>query len=98
MSNLETFLNRQLAKLLTQHGISADFEQRVRGKQIDVLAKVGGLQVVLEAEAGFHKKASAIKDADARFRQDLATVAFAVCYPDGATEQSLATDVVTQDL
>ena len=95
MSDLETFLNRQLAKLLTQNGIPSKHEQRRGRKQIDVVAEVEGLRVVLEAEAGFHKKALAIKDADARLHQRLATVVFAVCYTAGTTEDTLATTPVT---
>ena len=59
------------------------------------MAVVEGLSVVLEAETGFHRKAQAIKDADARLRQKLATVAFAVCYPDGVTEDNLADATLT---
>ena len=57
---------------------------------MDVVANVEGLRVVLEAETGFDRKAQAIKDADARLRQKLATVVFAVCYPDDVTEDNLA--------
>ncbi len=46
---------------------------------MDVVAEVDGLRVVLEVETGFHRKAQAIKDADARLRQKLAAVVFAVC-------------------
>ena len=41
---------------------------------MDVVAQVEDLTVVLEAKTGFHRKAQAIKDADARLRQRLATV------------------------
>ena len=95
MSDLETFLNRQLAILLTQNGIPSKHEQRRGRWQIDVVAEVEGLRVVLEAETGFHKKAQAIKDADARLHQRLATVVFAVCYTEGTTEDTLATTPVT---
>ncbi len=90
MSEWEPFLNRQLAKLLTQNGIPSAREQKRGRKQIDVVATVEGVGVVLEGETGFHKKAQAIKDADARLRQGLATVAFAVCYTEGTTEDTLA--------
>ena len=95
MSDLETFLNRQLAILLTQNGIPSKHEQRRGRKQIDVVAEVEGLRVALEAETGFHKKAQAIKDADARLHQRFATVVFAVCYTEGTTEDTLATTPVT---
>ena len=94
----EDFLNRTLAKLLTGFGISTDYEQRAARKRMDVVADVDGLRIVLEAETGFHRKAAAIKDADARLRQKLTTVAFAVCYPDGATEENLADATLTWTL
>ncbi len=95
MTKQEDFQNRALALLFREQGLTADFEKRVGRRKLDVVAEVEGLQVVLEAETGFHKKALAIKDADARLRQKLATIAFAVCYPEGVTEESLATDVLT---
>ena len=81
MSKQEDFQNRKLAKLLAELGLSTDFEQKAGRRRMDVVADVDGLRVVLEAETGFHRKAQAIKDADARLRQKLATVVFAVCYP-----------------
>ena len=90
MNKQEDFQNRALAKLLSERGVSADYEQRGGRKKMDVVAEVDGLRVVLEAETGFHRKAQAIKDADARLRQKLTTVVFAVCYPDGVTEDNLA--------
>ena len=90
MNKQEDFQNRALAKLLSERGVSADYEQRSGRKRMDVVAQVDGLRIVLEAETGFHRKAQAIKDADARLRQKLATVVFAVCYPDGVTEDNLA--------
>ena len=89
-SKQEDFQNRALAHLLTEQGVAADFEQRAGRRRMDVVADVEGLRVVLEAETGFDRKAQAIKDADARLRQKLATVVFAVCYPDGVTEDNLA--------
>ena len=62
---------------------------------MDVVAEVEGIRVVIEAETGFHRKAQAIKDADARLRQKLATVALAVCYPVGVTEDNLAGATLT---
>ena len=95
MSKQEDFQNRALAYLLRERGIEADYEQRRGRRRMDVVAEVEGLSVVLEAETGFHRKAQAIKDADARLHQKLATVAFAVCYPDGVTEDSLADATLT---
>ena len=94
----ETFLNRQLAHILRSYGVKADFEQRQGSKQLDVVTEVDGLRVVLEAEKGFHKKAQAIKDADARLRQQLASISFAVCYPRDATETNLRDVDVTWNL
>ena len=88
MNKQEDFQNRALAKLLTERGIPADYEQRGGTRKMDVVAEVDGLRVVLEAETGFHRKAQAIKDADARLRQKLTTVVFAVCYPTGVTEDN----------
>ena len=90
MNKQEDFKNRALANLLTERGIPSDFEQRAGRRRMDVVADVEGLRVVLEAETGFHRKAQAIKDADARLRQRLATVVFAVCYPEDVTEDNLA--------
>ena len=90
MNKQEEFQNEALANLLKERGILADFEQRGGRKRMDVVADVDGLRVVLEAETGFHRKAQAIKDADARLRQGLTTVVFAVCYPDGVTQDNLA--------
>lgn len=95
MSKKEDFQNRKLALLLKEHGLEADFEQRAGRRQMDVVAVVDGLRVVLEAETGFHRKAQAIKDADARLRQKLATVVFAVCYPEGTTEDNLGEATLT---
>ena len=95
MNKQEDFQNRALAHLLTEQGVAADFEQRAGRRRMDVVADVKGLRVVLEAETGFDRKAQAIKDADARLRQRLATVVFAVCYPDGVTEDNLAEATLT---
>ena len=95
MNKQEDFQNRALAHLLTERGVPADFEQRAGRRRMDVVADVEGLRVVLEAETGFDRKAQAIKDADARLRQRLATVVFAVCYPDGVTEDNLAEATLT---
>ena len=95
MNKQEDFQNRALALLLAERGISTDFEQRAGRRRMDIVADVEGLRVVLEAETGFHRKAQAIKDADARLRQRLATLVFAICYPDGTTENNLADATLT---
>ena len=94
----EEFQNRKLALLLADQGLDTDFEQRAGRRQMDVVAQVEGLRVVLEAETGFHRKAQAIKDADARLRQKLTTAVFAVCYPVGVTEDNLAESTLTWTL
>ena len=88
----EELLNGKLAELLAAQGLDARAERRESGRRMDVVVDVGGARVVLEAEAGFSaaKKREAVKDADARLKQGLTTVVFAVCYPDGATTESLA--------
>ena len=88
--DLENLLNGELADLLTKAGVPAQAEVKQGNRRLDVLADVEGLRVVLEAETGFDKQAQAIKDADARFKQGLTTLAFAVCYPSGATVGELA--------
>lgn len=88
--DLENLLNGELADLLADAGVPAQAEVKQGNRRLDVLADVDGLRVVLEAETGFDKQAQAIKDADARFKQGLTTLAFAVCYPSGATTGSLA--------
>ena len=88
-SKQEDFQNRALALLLRQHGVATDYEQRAGRKRMDIVAQVDGLRIVLEAETGFHRKAQAIKDADARLRQGLTVAVFAVCYPKGVTEDNL---------
>ncbi len=98
MAKQEDFLNRALAKSLTGLGIPTDYEQKVGSKRLDMVAEVDGLRVVLEAEKGFHRKAQAIKDADARLKQRLATAVFAVCYPDGATEYNMGEATLTWTL
>ncbi len=97
-SKREDFQNRKLALLLAEQGLDTDFEQSAGRRRMDVVAQVEGLRVVLEAETGFHRKAQAIKDADARLRQKLTTAAFAVCYPVGVTEDNLAESTLTWTL
>ncbi len=86
----EQLLNGELARLLTEAGVSAAAEQRVGRKKLDVIADVDGVRVVLEAEAGYQQQAQAIREADARLTQGLTAVAFAVCYPGDARTESLA--------
>ena len=95
----EPLLNNELARLLTDAGVSAEVEQRGEGrKRMDVVATVDGTGVVLEAETGFGKKRQAMREADARLGQGLTALAFAVCYPDGATVDALADATLTWTL
>lgn len=94
----ENLLNGELARLLTERGIPAQAERREKRKKMDVVTEVDGLRVVLEAETGFKKKRQAIKDADARLKQGLTNLVFAVCYPDSATVAELARATVAWTL
>lgn len=91
----EELLNGELARLLTRHGVPSEPEQRRGNRRIDIIAVVDGLEIAIECETGFDKRTQAVKDADARFRQDLATLAFAVCYPSGASIPDLETADLT---
>jgi len=94
----ENLLNGELARLLTKTGVPANAERRELKRRMDVVATVDGLRVVLEAETGFGAKRQAIRDADARLKQELTTLVFAVCYPDGATVDALAEATLTWTL
>ncbi len=88
--DLENLLNGELADLLNDAGVPAQAEVKQGNRRLDVLADVDGLRVVLEAETGHGKRSQAIKDADARLKQNLTVIAFAVCYPEGARLGELA--------
>ncbi len=86
MSVYESTLNTWLAADLRARGLDARAESgQGGGKRLDVEIALDGLKIALEAEQGFSatKKASAIKDADSRLRDDLADCAVAICYPAG---------------
>ena len=86
----EELLNGALASLLSEQGVPSTPERREAGRRMDVVAYVDDLRVVLEAETGHHRRQQAIKDADARLRQELTNIVFAVCYPDNATTDNLS--------
>ena len=65
---------------------------------MDIVANLDGLRIVLEAERGFHRKAQAVKDADARLRQGLTVAVFALCYPENVTEENLGGATLTWTL
>ena len=94
----EDFQNRTLALLLQEQGLDADYEQQVGRRRMDVVAWTDGMRVVLEAEIGFNRKVQAIKDADARLKQGLTIAVFAVCYPNGVTESTMAGATLTWTL
>ncbi len=86
MSAYESTLNTWLAAVLRERGLDARAESgQSGGKRLDVEISLDGLKIALEAEQGFSatKRASAIKDADSRLRDDLADCAVAICYPAG---------------
>ena len=58
MKKREDFQDRALARLLTAQGVPSDYEQRAGRKQMDVVATVDGLRVVLKAETGIHRHRS----------------------------------------
>ena len=86
----ETLLNGATARLLKARGLDAGAEQQY----IDVLVNVGGLRVAVEAKngQGTANKREARQHADRRIAEGRAERAVALCYPDGATEDSLAGD------
>ena len=82
----ESTLNTWLAEALSELGLDARAESgQGGGKRLDVEVRFDHIKIALEAEQGYSasKKASAIKDADSRLRDDLADCAIAICYPDG---------------
>ncbi len=84
----ESTLNTWLAGELRQKGLDASPESaQGGGKRLDVEVKLDQIKIALEAEQGFSssQKASAIKDADRRLKDELADCAVAICYPDGLT-------------
>ena len=88
----EELLNGALARLLQEQGLAAEAERQY----IDVVVTVGGLRVAVEAKngQGAGSKSAAKKHADRRLAENRADRAVALCYPDGATEASLAGDVL----
>jgi len=88
----EQTLNVWLASHLKNYGLDAKPESKHPGnRRIDIEIRIRPLVIAIEAEHGQNptKRASAIKDADARLKQKLAQCAIAVCYPDNTTEDSL---------
>ena len=94
----ENLLNGELARLLREAGVPADPERSEGDFRMDVVATVDRTRVVLEAETGFGKRRQAMREADARLKQGLTKLVFAVCYPDGATVDALADATLTWTL
>ncbi len=82
----ESTLNTWLAEALREHGLDAREESgQGGGKRLDVEVRFDQIKIALEAEISHSaaQRASAIKDADSRLRDDLADCAIAICYPEG---------------
>lgn len=94
----EDTLTGKLAELLrAEDKALADARAQfpARGKRVDVLVAIDGVRVAIEAKSGFDKKAAALDNAEGRLRARIADVAFGLCYPDGATTDSLASETLT---
>jgi len=89
----EHTLNVQLGDELKRWGLDARPEliQLGNRRRIDVEVHIGSALIAVEAEHGQTpaKQTDAIKDADARLKQGLATCAVAVCYPADTTRETL---------
>ena len=89
----EHTLNVQLGDELKRWGLDARPEliQLGNRRRIDVEVHIGSAMIAMEAEHGQTpaKQTDAIKDADARLKQGLATCAVAVCYPADTTRETL---------
>lgn len=89
MAKLEDKLNIELGGLLADRGLAAVGEDQQGSQALDVLVEVGGLQIVIEAKRGNRRK-QAVEAVDRRFRQRLAMLGFALCYPADAKEGDVA--------
>ena len=89
MAKLEDKLNIELGGLLADLGLAAVGEDQQGSQALDVLVEVGGLQIVIEAKRG-NKRKQAVEAVDRRFRQRLAMLGFALCYPADAKEGDVA--------
>ena len=89
----EHTLNVQLGDELKRWGLDARPEliQLGNRRRIDVEVHIGSALIAVEAEHGQTpaKQTDAIKDADARLKQGLATCAVAVCYPANSAPETL---------
>jgi len=88
----ESTLNIALAAALRGLGMDARPEvMHPNRRRIDVEVHIGSATIAVEAEHGQTpaKQTDAIKDADARLKQGLATCAVAVCYPANSAPETL---------
>ena len=95
MAKYEEKLNIELARLLGELDLAAEGEQQVGGNAIDVAVEVDGLRIAIEAKRDFKQRPKAVDAVDRRFRQDLAMLGVALCYPDGATVDELGGEQLT---
>ena len=72
----EQLLNGELARLLSARGLDAEAERRVGKKKIDVVVRLDGQTLMLEAETDHPTQA--LKEAEGRLRDGLTTGARAV--------------------
>ena len=94
----ENPLNTRLCDILVDAGIDAEAEVRhPDGSRTDVLCRVGGHTVAIEAEHGSSaaKMREAIRDADAKLTRQVCDVAIALVYPDAyRTRRELQSGIV----
>ena len=90
----EQTLNVWFAEILESFGLDANPEVIHPGnRRVDIEVLIGPpeVKIAVEAEHGQkrNKQREAIKDADARLKQNLADCSVAVCYPDNTTRETL---------
>ena len=95
MAKYEEKLNIELARLLGELDLAAEGEQQVGGNAIDVAVEVDGLRIAIEAKRDFRQRPKAVDAVDRRFKQDLAMLGVALCYPAGATVELLGGEQLT---
>ncbi len=95
MAKYEEKLNIELARLLGEQNLAAEGEQQIGGNAIDVAVEVDGLRIAIEAKRDFKQRPKAVDAVDRRFKQDLAMLGFALCYPAGATVEQLGGEQLT---
>ena len=84
----EEKLNMRLAELLTRKGLTAlGEEEQTGGRRIDVLVKIEGQRIAVEAKKGTlpRNREEAMSAAAGRLEDGLADAVVAVCYPDNLT-------------